>query len=96
MVTRTSTIDFGFKIKNDQLYRICTSEPISKYIKEQQIRYFADIVRKPNDSILKQLTFDEEKRQKKGRPLSSLKENVAKHLKKDIAQICKDALNREL
>ena len=92
---RKSADDFSFKLNNQKVYRICKSEPISNYIKRQQIKYFGHLVRKENESILKRLTFDAEKQVKKEKPMSSLKCDVIKSMSIDITQICEEALDRK-
>ena len=51
-------LDWGFKISNEDLYRITKSTPVSKFCEVQYLKYIAHICRMSNDSLQKQALFD--------------------------------------
>ena len=59
---------FKYRINNVKLLKICKIENISAYVATQQKKYLAHIVRKPDTSSLKRLTFNNDRNCKRGRP----------------------------
>ena len=55
--------DFKFKITNEQLHKICGTEEIFDYILHQQLKFFALIIRRVNDTVIKELLSNLPKRQ---------------------------------
>ena len=68
--------DFSYKICNIQLHKICKTEDVSTFIQQQQTKYLAHTIRRPNNTATKQLTFESCKRTKKGRKPNTLTSNV--------------------
>ena len=66
--------NFAYKITNSKLYKICNSSELSEFIKDQQKKFAAHIIRQPNSSKVKQLTFNCDKYRKTGKPIPTLAE----------------------
>ena len=49
---------------------------ILEYVKRQQAKYLAHIARRPNTTFIKRLLFADVKRTKRGRPISTLEDQV--------------------
>ena len=52
-------LDWGFKISIEDFYRITKSVPVSKFCEVQYLKYIAHLCRMSNDSLQKQVLFDE-------------------------------------
>ena len=90
--TRTSTQ--SFKITNSQLHQICKTTDLSDFIKTQQKKYLAHIIRRPNNALIKQITFSNKKQKKKGLPSQTLYTTVLKSEMTDIARFARNSFER--
>ena len=90
--TRTSTQ--SFKITNSQLHQICKTTNLSDFIKTQQKKYLAHIIRRPNNALINQITFSNKKQKKKGRPSQTLYTTVLKSEMTDIARFARNFFER--
>ena len=68
----TDEESYTMKIGTARLLEICKSENISDYIKRQQVKFAAHIVRQPNSSEIKQLLFNDDKNRKTGHQVPNL------------------------
>ena len=78
-----------------KLMELCKATTIMEYVKKQQIRYAAHIVRSGNDAKTKQLHFNEDKNCKRGRNIPSILEFAAKELQVDLQQFFRIAKMRQ-
>lgn len=89
---------FKFKLLNSDIHRLCHTEDIEHFIKRQQKKYLAHIIRESdNNSSKKQLLFNDDKYCKVGRHTPSLLEQVLETestFTRD--QLFKAAMNRKL
>ena len=58
--------DYRMKINTEKLLKICKCQNISEFVKKQQIKYAARIIREPNSSQTKQLLFSDNDNHKIG------------------------------
>ena len=54
------TWDYRYNYTNQQIHRICGTQPISQFIKIQQLKWIAHVVRMENSNMEKQTLFMEE------------------------------------
>ena len=90
--------DWSYKISTKKLLEICDTEDLSHYIKRQQKKYAAHIIRQPNSSLNKQLMFNSNDNKKLGKPVRTLLSEVLENenLGNDyIDQFCTGARHRE-
>ena len=52
--------DWSHVKSNSQILDIMGAEPVRKFIETQQLKWLAHIVRRPNNSLIKMLTFNSE------------------------------------
>ena len=50
--------EWGYKITNEQLIKMCKTESVSDFVKRQRKRYLAHVIRLPNNSTTKRLMFN--------------------------------------
>ena len=91
---RISNDEFQYKISNRKLHKLCGSEDVSYFVKEQQFRYACHVVRMPLNSGVKQLMFNDDSYVKCGRPKLSLLEQVAQNKNLSIDGLCNVAVKR--
>ena len=89
------TSDYKHIINDKTLQSICKTTNILDFIRLQQTKYSAHIIRKPDLATTKQITFENSVRKKKGRPSDTLKDNVCEYHNLDIKQFSKEALDRQ-
>ena len=87
--------DFRLVIDNEQLHEICGTKDVSVFIKNQQQKFMAHIVRMDAQRNLKLLTFNDDKYAKRGRPAKSLLEQVTENLNTSVDAFCTMALKRK-
>ena len=64
--------DFRLRYSNEDVYRLTQSEPISDYIRRQQLKFTAHIIRQGNERSTKQLMFPGGRGKKFGDGMPSL------------------------
>ena len=84
-----------FAIGTKKLIAICRAVNLTKYIKRQQVKYAAHLVRAPNDTKNKQLLFNANKNKKKGREVPNLILSTSKELNVELDQFCRIARSRK-
>ena len=89
------TKDYKYIITDKKLHSICKTTNVSDFIKLQQSKYLAHIIRKPDCATTKILTFEKSITKKRGRPSNTLSKNVCQHNNLDIKQFSKAAISRE-
>ena len=62
--------------------------------KHNKKKYLAHIIRRPNNALIKQITFSNEKQKKKGRPSQTLYTTVLKSEMTDIARFARNSYER--
>ena len=89
------TSDYKYLINDKTLQSICKTINILDFIRLQQTKYLAHIIKKPDLAATKQITFENYVRKKKGRPSNTLKDNVCEYHNLDIKQFSKEALDHQ-
>ena len=70
---------FKMKIGTDRLLEICKSENLSEFIRKQQTKFAAHIIRQPNSSQTKQLLFNDDYNHKKSHKVPNLIDQAVKN-----------------
>ena len=70
--------DWAFVYSNADIKRICDTTDATEFIRGQQLKYVAHIVRKDNNSIIKRLFFNSDVRRIVGAPQATLRSIVIK------------------
>ena len=65
--------EWSFKITNLQLLEICKTESIESFIKRQQQKYLAHLIRQTDDSITKRAAFNNNVVKRPGRQITFIK-----------------------
>ena len=73
-------IDYRMKINTEKLLKICKCENISEFVKKQQIKYAAHIIREPNSSQTKQLLFNDNNNHKIGHKVPNLLDTAVRNM----------------
>ena len=90
--------DWNYKISSARLLELCKTENLSVYIKKQQLKYCAHLIRQPNDCLNKQLMFNSNKNVKVGKKVPNLLKKVLDNqgLGEDYRdQFCNEARDRK-
>ena len=87
--------DFRMVISNDHLNAICGVEDVSIFVKDQQRKYIAHVVRMKIHRNVKKLTFNDDTSKKRGRPVKSLIDQVTDGMNVDVDRFCNYALGKE-
>ena len=61
---------------NDAIYGMCKTPKIASYIENLQQKFLAHIIRRDDQSIIKQLTFNDDRARQRGRQNSTLRKQV--------------------
>jgi hypothetical protein len=69
------------KMNNEEILELIGATPLKEFIPKQQIKWFAHIVRSPNLTYIKKLTFTDEKNKRLGQPLNTLTRSIRKRFK---------------
>ena len=64
--------DFRFLYRNEGIHRICNTKDVSEFVKTQQCKYAAHLIRVSNDTMTKKLLFQDDKCTKRGRNTNTL------------------------
>ena len=88
--------DFSFVYSNDDVLNICKIDNILDYVKRQQAKYLGHIARRPNTTFIKRLLFADVKTTKRGRPISTLEDQVLEYVRLTADEFYKKALKREV
>ena len=86
--------DWAFAYSNADIKRICDTSDATDFIRRQQLKYVAHIVRKDNKSILKRLFFNSDDRRIAGAPQATLKSIVLKDCGCSESRFYKQAMER--
>ena len=89
------TNNYKFTITDKVLLKTCTTTNVSDFIKSQQRKYLAHVIRKFDNATTKKLIFEDSIRKKKGRPNNSLKINVCQYNNVVIKQFSMEALGHQ-
>ena len=84
--------DFRLVITNDNLHDLCGTHDINIFIKNQQSKYSAHVIRMSNERSSKQLMFNDDVSRKRGRPLKTLLEQVISNKNLSIDEFCKKSI----
>ena len=84
---------WSYQLTNEDLLRISKTPPLKIYIRKQQLKYVAHIIRKENTSISKRLLFNDDISRKPG-PQTTVINNVLKSEGCTAAQLYKNAMER--
>ena len=76
VVDENNEITFQYVLSSEDVLQICHTEDIMKYVRRQQENYLGHIARKNNTSIVKRLLFNDNRNQKRGRPIKTLEDHV--------------------
>ena len=86
--------NFRLIIENNHLHRICGTKDVCVFIKDQQRKFLAHVVRMDVERNVKLLNFNDDKCVKRGRPVKSLLEQVTENLNMTVDAFCTMALKR--
>ena len=87
--------DYRMVISNARLLEICGTKDVSLFIKNQQSKYIAHVVRMSFDRNVKRLTFNDDKYSRRGRPVKSLLESVVYYENVNVDGFCNLAVQRK-
>ena len=87
--------EFSMKINNAKLHRLCGTQDVSSFIRQQQCNYAAHVIRTTPDRSIKKLMFNDDRRMKAGRTTSSLLEQAADNRNETIDAFCNYAMVRK-
>ena len=88
--------DHRLVITNDHLFRICGTSNLSDFIKNQQRKFLAHIIRiEQENKNVKKLTFNSDKYTKRGRPAKTLLDIVTGDLNTSVDAFCTMALHKK-
>ena len=89
--------DMAYKLTNEQVHEYTKATPMKNFVENQQLKWFAHIVRSSNNKYIKKLTFIESKSKRKGRPLKTLEKTIYQRLDDfEPTQIRKLCFERQL
>lgn len=71
--------NYKFKITTEKLMSICKIEELSEYIKKQQQKYAAHLIRQPDHCPNKRLIYNNDKRKQRGRPITAFYNQAVKN-----------------
>ena len=80
--------DYRIVVSNDRLRAICGVTDVSEFIKLQQRKYMAHVIRMDVERCSKKLTFNDDKYHKRGRHVKSLLEQVVTDSNTTIDGFC--------
>ena len=86
--------DYRMVISNDRLNTICGVKDVSVFVKDQQRKYIAHVVRMKIHRNVKKLTFNDDTSKKRGRPVKSLIDQVTDEMNVDVDRFCNYALEK--
>jgi hypothetical protein len=87
--------DWAFVYTNADIKRICNTIDAIDYVKAQQRKFSAHIIRKDNNSIVKKLFFNNNERRIPGAPQATLRRTAIKNEGCTEMQFCKMAKERK-
>ena len=87
--------DWSYKLTNDQVYHYSGAKNIISFIEEQQLFWYAHIIRQPNSSLTKRLLFSDEPNRRRGRPLLTLRASICDRYEKSESDINKMCFERK-
>ena len=64
---KSETVDWSYVIRDRDLLSITQTDSIESFYTEQQHKWIAHTIRRPNNEIIKKLTFHQTKNVKRGR-----------------------------
>ena len=74
---------------------MCGAKALEEYIRRQQKRYVAHIIRSGNEAVTKRLTFNSDESHRPGRT-SSLLKSILHHETQAAARFFQDEINRKI
>ena len=85
---------WSFELTNEDLLRISKTQSLKIYIRKQQLKYVAHIIRKGNSSIAKRILFNADISKKPG-PQTTVINNILKSEGCSAAQLYRNAMERK-
>jgi hypothetical protein len=64
--------DMAYKLTNQHIFNNSGVTPLQDYVHKQQLNWFAHIIRSPNSTYIKKLTFTDKTIKRLGQPLQTL------------------------
>lgn len=87
--------EWAFVYTNEDVKRICSTIDITDFVRLQQRKFAAHIIRKENCSIVKRLYFNDNERRTRGLPSSTLRNNIIRNERCTEKQFCYMARERK-
>ena len=88
--------DYRLRYSNEEIYRLTKSEPLSSYVRRQQVKFTAHTIRQGNERATKQLMFPGGRGRKFGDGMPSLlKQSYAQKPELSTDQFLKAARGRK-
>ena len=84
----------AFVHSNDAILKICKTEKMETFIARQQKSFLAHIIRREDDALIKQLTFNSDQIRKRGRS-STLRKTVLQQEKLEPNTFYREAILRK-
>ena len=84
---------FHFVMSSEDVLRVCKTEYIFQYVKQQHHSYLGHIARQKNISIVKKLLFKDNTNKKIGRPIKTLEDHVLNgrdHQTSSLKRLCEE------
>ena len=88
------TIDWRYRINNQELYRLTKTETIEDFHRKQQNNWVSHVIRRRNDNICKILTFDTTRRTKRGRKTPSILERAIEYSGTSRTEFIRNSFNK--
>ena len=86
---------FNYYYNSEKIHSIAKTTDVSEYIKRQQKKWTAHLIRTTNSAPTKQFMFNSDKYRKRGRHAPELLEQVIKENGVDQIEFISRAINRE-
>ena len=88
--------EFSYVYSNENVLQICKTESIIEFVHKQQTKYLAHIARCSNTTLIKRLLFSDMETKKRGRPISTLEDQVLQYVSLSADEFYKKALKRDV
>ena len=92
---KSETVDWRYVIKDRDLFSITQTDSIESFYTEQQHKWIAHTIRRPNNETIKKLTFHQTKNVRRGRRIQSILEKSQQRSNTEKQQYLKNCFNRK-
>ena len=90
---KSETVDWRYVIRDRDLFSITQTDSIESFYTEQQHKWIAHTIRRPNNEIIKKLTFHQTKNVRRGRRIQSILEKSQQRSNTEKQQYLRDCFN---